>query len=45
MFHLKELSKYRELLWVLTAREPKVRYKQTTLGILWSNEDNLNLEL
>lgn len=30
-----ELFQYRELLWVLAARDIKVRYKQTALGILW----------
>lgn len=33
---LKELWAYRELLWVLTARDIKVRYKQTVLGIVWA---------
>jgi lipopolysaccharide transport system permease protein len=33
---LKELYQYRELLWVLTARDIKVRYKQTVLGITWA---------
>ena len=32
----KELFRYRELLWVLAARDIKVRYKQTVLGILWA---------
>src|SRR6267154_785827 len=35
-FDLKELWKYRELLWVLTARDVKVRYKQTVLGFAWA---------
>ena len=35
-FDLKELWAYRELLWVLTARDIKVRYKQTVLGIAWA---------
>lgn len=30
-----EIWKYRELLWILTARDIKVRYKQTALGIAW----------
>lgn len=34
--YLKELYLYRELLWVLTVRELKVRYKQTFLGIAWA---------
>jgi lipopolysaccharide transport system permease protein len=32
---IHELWRYRELLWVLTVRDIKVRYKQTALGILW----------
>lgn len=35
-FDLRELWAYRELLWVLTRRDIKVRYKQTVLGILWA---------
>jgi lipopolysaccharide transport system permease protein len=31
-----ELWRYRELLWILGARDIKVRYKQTVLGILWA---------
>jgi lipopolysaccharide transport system permease protein len=33
---LKELWAYRELLWVLTLRDVKVRYKQTALGVGWA---------
>lgn len=33
---LKELWAYRELLWVLTARDIKVRYKQTVIGAGWA---------
>lgn len=33
---LKELWTYRELLFALTAREIKVRYKQTILGFAWA---------
>ena len=32
----RELYAYRELLLVLTARDIKVRYKQTALGIIWA---------
>ena len=32
---LKELWAYRELFWVLTVRDVKVRYKQTVLGASW----------
>lgn len=34
--NLRELYHYRELLFVLSARDVKVRYKQTVLGILWA---------
>lgn len=33
---LKELWQYRELFYFFTWRDIKVRYKQTTLGILWA---------
>jgi lipopolysaccharide transport system permease protein len=33
---LTELWAFRELLWVLTARDVKVRYKQTVLGFAWA---------
>ncbi len=36
MLDLKELWAYRELLWVLVARDIKVRYKQTVLGAGWA---------
>jgi len=32
----RELWEYRELLWVLTTRDVKVRYKQTVLGGAWA---------
>src|SRR5437773_3815457 len=32
---LRELWAYRELLYFLTWRDVKVRYKQTLLGVLW----------
>jgi lipopolysaccharide transport system permease protein len=34
--HLRELLDYRELLYFLTWRDIKVRYKQTALGVLWA---------
>lgn len=34
--HLRELWDYRELLYFLTWREVKVRYKQTALGAAWA---------
>lgn len=33
---LKELWAYRELLYFLTWRDVKVRYKQTAIGVLWA---------
>lgn len=33
---LRELWAYRELLWVLTTRDIKVRYAQTSLGVAWA---------
>src|SRR5262249_53449811 len=33
---LRELWAYRELLFVLTSRDIKVRYKQTVLGAAWA---------
>src|SRR3989338_6285781 len=43
--HLRQLYKYRQLLWILTQREIKVRYKQTALGILWAIHQPLSLML
>lgn len=34
--NVRELYDYRELLYVLTARDVKVRYKQTALGMIWA---------
>lgn len=36
LFNLKELWSYRELLYFLTWRDIKVRYKQTVLGASWA---------
>lgn len=36
MLDWRELFAYRELLWVLTMRDIKVRYKQTVLGAAWA---------
>jgi lipopolysaccharide transport system permease protein len=33
---LKELWRYRELLWFLALRDIQVRYKQTVLGVAWA---------
>ncbi len=32
---VREVWRFRELLWTLTARDLKLRYKQTALGIVW----------
>jgi lipopolysaccharide transport system permease protein len=32
----KDLWRYRELFYILSWRDTKVRYKQTTLGVLWA---------
>ena len=36
MVNFKELIKYRELIFFLTWRDLKVRYKQTILGVAWA---------
>src|SRR5438034_10649908 len=36
VLNLRELWRYRELLYFLTWRDIKVRYKQTLLGALWA---------
>ncbi len=36
MLDWRELWAYRELLWVLTSRDIKVRYKQAVLGAAWA---------
>lgn len=33
---IRELIQYRELLWVLTWRNIKIKYKQTAMGFLWA---------
>jgi ABC-type polysaccharide/polyol phosphate export permease len=33
---LKELFQYRELLWALTTRNIKIKYKQTVMGFMWA---------
>ena len=35
-FNLRDLWEYRELLYFLTWRDIKVRYKQTVLGAAWA---------
>ena len=32
----RELIQYRNLLWMLTLRDIKIRYKQTVMGFLWA---------
>ena len=36
MQHLRNLYQFRDLLWLWTVREVKVRYKQSVLGIAWA---------
>lgn len=33
---IREIWRYRDLLWILTLREIQVRYKQTVLGAFWA---------
>ncbi len=42
---IKELIKYRELLWNLAIRDIRVRYKQTLLGIAWAVFSPLSMML
>lgn len=41
--HARELWRHRELLWLLTLREIKVRYKQSVLGVAWAVLQPLSL--
>jgi homopolymeric O-antigen transport system permease protein len=41
--HARELTRHRELLWLITQREIKVRYKQSLLGIVWAVLQPLSL--
>src|SRR5260221_14456731 len=34
--HLRELYKYRELVWALALKELRIRYKRSSLGFLWA---------
>lgn len=36
MEHLRELYRYRELLYMIAQRDIKVRYKQSIMGLLWA---------
>jgi lipopolysaccharide transport system permease protein len=42
---LREFIAFRELLWTLTVREVKIRYKQTLLGVAWAVAQPLGLML
>lgn len=42
---VRELAAHLELLWALTQREVKVRYKQTVLGVAWAIAQPLMLML
>ena len=35
LLDLREMWRYRELLWTLSGRDLKIRYKQTVLGVAW----------
>jgi lipopolysaccharide transport system permease protein len=41
--HARELWRHRELLWLVTQREIKVRYKQSALGVVWAVLQPLSL--
>lgn len=41
--HARELWRHRELLWLVTQREIKVRYKQSALGVIWAVLQPLSL--
>jgi lipopolysaccharide transport system permease protein len=41
--HVRELWRHRELLWLMTQREIKVRYKQSVLGVAWAVLQPLSL--
>lgn len=43
--HLKTLLDYRQLLWMWTLREVKIRYKQSFLGAAWAVLQPLSLTL
>lgn len=45
MSYLTTLYRYRDLLWLWTAREVRVRYKQSLLGIAWAVLQPLALTL
>src|SRR5271166_2835467 len=36
LINIRELWRFRELLWSLTLRDVRVRYKQTVLGAAWA---------
>ncbi|MGB8644430.1 MAG: ABC transporter permease [Anaerolineae bacterium] len=43
--NIKELYRYRELMWIWTLREIRVRYKQSILGALWAILQPLSMML
>jgi lipopolysaccharide transport system permease protein len=43
--HLRLLYRYRDLLWLWTAREVRVRYQQSLLGMAWAVIQPLSLTL
>ena len=45
MWHLRELVRYRELVFNLTVRELKARYKSSVLGFFWSLLNPLGMML
>lgn len=45
LYNLKELYRYRELLWYLTLRDIRVRYKQALLGVIWAILQPLSMML
>ena len=45
MIHLADLYHYRDLLWLWTGREVRVRYKQSVLGVTWAVIQPLALTL
>lgn len=43
--HLREIIRYRDLLWIWTRRELKIRYKQSFLGAAWAILQPLSMAL
>jgi ABC-type polysaccharide/polyol phosphate export permease len=34
--YLKELTRYRDLLYMLTLRDIRIKYKQSVMGLMWA---------